>query len=186
MTHSELFLLETAELAARLDFWKIEQMADALSKCSGRVYVIGLGGSMANAIHFAADLRKLCNLDATVFDNIAELTARMNDEGAETIFDSWIAKISQKDVLFVLSVGGGTEKVSRGISRGLERARGNGATIFGIVGPDGGKTALNASICIKVPVENKERITPHTEAFQAVIWHCLVSHPYLQKNKTKW
>ena len=184
MTHSELFLNETAALAARLDFWKIEQMADALAKCDGRIYVIGLGGSMANAIHFAADLRKLCDKDATAFDNIAELTARANDEGFRTIFDGWLSRMGERDILFVLSVGGGAADVSEGITWAVNEAKRKQAKVFGIVGPVGGITAQFGDIVIKVPAA--QRITPHAEAFQAVIWHCLVSHPYLQKNKTKW
>lgn len=151
-----------------------------------KLYIIGLGGSLANAIHMAADFRKLCNIDAEAFDNIAEITARMNDDGPETIFDNWLEKISSQDALMVLSVGGGTPEVSRGICRAVERAKKNGAAIFGIVGPQGGYTASNADLCIKVPVANEKHITPHTEAFQAVIWHCLVSHPLLQKNRAKW
>ena len=184
MTHSENYLSETAELAYRLDFWKIEMMADALSKCTGRIYIIGLGGSLANAIHFAADLRKLCKLDATAFDNIAELTARANDEGFKTIFDGWLSRICDKDILFVLSVGGGEHGVSEGITWAAKEAKLKQALILGIVGPVGGATAQFGDIVIKVPAA--QRITPHTEALQAVIWHCLVSHPYLQKTQTKW
>ena len=184
MTHSETYLKETSELAARLDFWKVEQMADALSKCTGRVYVVGLGGSLANAIHFAADLRKLCDLDATAFDNIAELTARANDDGFHTIFDGWLSRICDDDILFVLSVGGGAEHVSEGISWAVTEAQRHGAKVLGIVGPVGGTTYQMGDIVVKIPAAI--RITPHTEALQAVLWHCLVSHPYLQKLPTKW
>ena len=184
MTHSENYLSETAELAYRLDFWKIEQMADALSKCSGRVYVIGLGGSLANAIHFAADLRKLCKLDATAFDNIAELTARANDDGFQTIFDGWLSRLNDRDILFVLSVGGGAEHVSEGITWAVTEAKRKEARILGVVGPIGGITAELGDIVLKVPAA--QRITPHAEAFQAVVWHCIVSHPCLQKQATKW
>ena len=141
---------------------------------------------MANAIHMAADLRKLCEVDAEAFDNIAELTARMNDEGADTIFDNWLAKAGPQDILFVLSVGGGTETVSRSLCRAVDTARERGCGIFGIVGPDGGYTAKRGDLVIKVPVENPKHITPQTEAFQALTWHCLVSHPLLQKNRTTW
>lgn len=184
MTHSETYLRETADLASKLDFWKLEQMADLLSKCVGRVYVIGLGGSLANAIHMAADLRKLCNLDAEAFDNIAELTARANDEGLHTIFHGWLSRMTDEDILFVLSVGGGTGVVSTSIGEAINEAKRKQAMIMGIVGPVGGMTSAFGDIVLKIPAT--ERITPHTEAFQAVAWHCLVSHPTLQKNATKW
>ena len=184
MTHSEIYLNETAKIADSIDFWGIEQMADSLSKCLGRIYVIGLGGSLANAIHFAADLRKLCKLDATAFDNIAELTARANDDGFATIFDGWLSRMNDKDILFVLSVGGGEGQVSEGISWAVHEAKRKAAKILGIVGPIGGSTAKLGDIVVTVPAA--QRVTPHTEAFQAVIWHCLVSHPYLQKQPTKW
>ncbi len=148
-----------------------------------KVYVIGLGGSLANAIHMAADLRKLCEINAETFDNIAELTARANDEGFETIFTNWVADSSAWDKLVVLSVGGGTSSVSKAICNTIDAFKGQ---VLGIVGPNGGYTAEKASICIKIPVENMEHVTPHTEAFQAVVWHCLVSHPLLQRQKTKW
>ena len=158
-------------------------MAESLSRMKGKLYVIGLGGSLANAIHMAADLRKLCNINAEAFDNIAELTARANDEGFETIFEEWVKEANAWDKLLVLSVGGGTKEVSQAICRAIEAFKGQ---ILGITGPDGGLTAERASICIKVPVENPKHITPHTEAMQMVIIHCLVSHPILQKNKPKW
>lgn len=159
-------------------------MAARLAILKGKLYIIGLGGSLANAIHMAADFRKLCDIDAEAFDNIAELTARMNDEGQETIFDGWLAHTTPDDILFVLSVGGGTNDVSKSICRACDRALYNGTPIFGIVGPKGGHTAEVGEIVIRIPAQ--KNITPHTEAFQAVIWHLLVSHPLLQKNKTKW
>jgi D-sedoheptulose 7-phosphate isomerase len=158
-------------------------MARALSTLKGRLYIVGMGGSLANAVHMAADLRKLCNIDAEAFDNLAELTARANDEGIETIFTDWVSRSTPADKLLVLSVGGGTSMVSQAICTAIDAFNGQ---VLGIVGPHGGYTALKASICIKVPVENEKHVTPHTEAFQAVIWHCLVSHPLLQKNATKW
>ena len=184
MTHSETYLNETARIADSIDFWCIEQMADALSKCTGRIYIVGLGGSLANAIHFAADLRKLCKLDATAFDNIAELTARANHEGFATIFDGWLSRLNDQDILFVLSVGGGTPSISGGIVWAVEEARRKGAKILGIVGPVGGVTSQFGDVVVNIPAPH--RVTPHTEAFQAVVWHCLVSHPYLQKLPTKW
>lgn len=158
-------------------------MAESLSNMKGKLYIIGLGGSLANAIHMAADLRKLCNINAEAFDNIAELTARANDEGLDTIFVDWVKDSNAWDKLLVLSVGGGTSEVSGAICKAIDAFKG---MVLGIVGPDGGYTAQKASVCIRVPVENRKHVTPHTEAFQAVIWHCLVSHPLLQKNKAKW
>ena len=158
-------------------------MAQSLHDLKGKLYIIGMGGSLANAIHMAADLRKLCDIDAEAFDNIAELTSRANDEGLETIFVDWLKNAWFNDALLVLSVGGGTSLVSNSICKAIDSFRGQ---VLGIVGPHGGYTASKATVCIKIPVENPERVTPHTEAFQAVIWHLLVSHPLLQKRKTKW
>ena len=141
---------------------------------------------MANAIHMAADFRKLCNIDAEAFDNISEITARMNDEGPATIFGTWLEKATPADALMVLSVGGGTDHVSPALVYSVKQAKANGCPVFGIVGPDGGYTAEMGDLVIKVPVENRKHITPHTEAFQAVVWHCLVSHPLLQKTRTTW
>lgn len=177
------YLTETAEICHRLSHAEIEDVAVSLSNMKGKLYIIGLGGSLANAIHAAADFRKLCNLNAEAFDNIAELTARANDEGLETIFTDWVKDSNVWDKLLVLSVGGGTSVVSKAICNAIDAFKGQ---VLGITGPHGGYTALKASICIKVPVENEKHVTPHTEAFQAVIWHCLVSHPLLQKNRTKW
>ena len=157
-------------------------MAEALAKLEGKLYIIGLGGSLANAIHMAADLRKLCDIDAEAFDNIAELTARMNDEGPETIFVDWLRRSTDRDALMVLSVGGGAFDVSASIGNAVSSFKGN---VYGIVGPRGGYTAEMGDIVIRIPAPNGA-ITPLTEAFQAVIWHCLVSHPLLQKRPTKW
>ena len=139
---------------------------------------------MANSIHMAADFRKLCNINAFAFDNIAELTARANDEGLENIFTGWLSNIGKDDALFVLSVGGGTLRVSLSIVNAIDHAQSCGAKIFGIVGPNGGYTWTRGDVVIRIPAT--KNITPHTEAFQAVIWHALVSHPLLQRNATKW
>lgn len=178
-----MFMEEAAQIAREIDHDAIDRLAARLSVLKGRCYVIGLGGSMANAIHMAADLGKLCNLDAQSFDNLSELTARANDEGWHTIFDGFLARATKDDALFVLSVGGGTSTVSLPITYAIDRFPG---AIFGIVGPNGGHLALNADIVIKVPVTDQIRVTPHTESFQAVVWHCLVSHPLLQKRACKW
>lgn len=184
MTHTEDYLKETAAIALNADLpEQIERMAAALSKIEGRVYMVGLGGSLANCIHMAADLRKLCRIDA-VAPNICEITANMNDEGLHMAFATPGAYAD--DCLFVLSVGGGTEEVSTGITRQVRNAKEAGIPIFGIVGPSGGETAKLGDYVIRIPVDNPKHVTPHTEAFQAVIWHCLVSHPLLQKRPTKW
>ena len=174
---------EAAEIARQIDHDAIDRLAARLSLLRGRCYIIGIGGSMANAIHMAADLGKLCNIDAQAFSNVAELSARANDEGWHSIFDGFLQHATKADALFVLSVGGGTKNVSLPISLAVDAFPGS---VFGIVGPNGGQTAHRADICIKVPVENSKHVTPHTEAFQAVIWHALVSHPLLQKRSTKW
>ena len=184
--HAEDFLKETADIALNLDWNKVEEMATALSKVEGRVFMVGLGGSLANCIHMAADLRKLCGIDAYAPDNIAELTAWANDEGWRDLFSGYLQDMDVKDALFVLSVGGGTDKISVPIMNAVSFANAMGRTVFGIVGPIGGYTAQLGDYVIQVPVYNPKHITPHTEAFQAVIWHCLVSHPLLQIRGTKW
>lgn len=184
MSHSDSYLAEVADIADRLLALDIEKMAEALSRVKGRLFLVGLGGSAANCIHMAADLRKLCSIDAHAFSNIAELTARANDEGMHTIFSGWLSSINNNDALFVLSVGGGTIQVSPAIVHAIDLAKSVGAMVYGIVGPTGGYTFEHGDLVIRVPA--KERVTPHTEAFQGVIWHCLVSHPQLQKRPTKW
>lgn len=181
--HAHNYLWEAQEIceALRDKYEEIESMAEALSKVAS-IYVIGLGGSLANAIHFASDLRNLCRIKAYT-PNICEMTARMNDDGMDSAF---LTRAGSEDALFVLSVGGGTDTVSTGISTIVKRARTSKAKIFGIVGPNGGITAELGDHVIKIPVTNKKRITPHAEAFQSVICHLLVSHPLLQVGKTKW
>ena len=182
--HAVKYLAETAVIAQNIDPLQIEALATELHKLKGKLYIVGLGGSMANALHMAADLCKLCKINAEAFCNIAEITARANDDGFATIFSGWISRIVDTDALFVLSVGGGTDSVSRAITESVMHAKSKGAKVFGIVGPNGGYTGKRGDIVIKIPSE--KRITPHTEAFQAVIWHCLVSHPLLQRMATVW
>lgn len=186
--HSADYLAETSAIALNADLpEQIERMAAALSKIEGRVYMVGLGGSLANCIHMAADLRKLCDIDAVAPDNIAELTAWANDEGWNNFFLGYLDNMrSHEDALFVLSVGGGTDHVSVPIIDAIMKANELTVTTFGIVGPSGGFTAADCDYVIRIPVANPKHVTPHTEAFQAVIWHCLVSHPLLQKRPTKW
>jgi len=180
--HALKFLNAVAGLAMEVDYEKVERITAKIASTAGRIYIIGLGGSLANAIHMAADLRKLCEIDAEAFDNLAELTARANDEGLDSIFDGWLSRATEHDGLFVLSVGGGTVSVSPGIDRAVRRFPG---WVGGIVGPVGGTTAEIGEWTIRVPAIDSW-VTPLTESFQAVIWHCMVSDPMLQKNRTKW
>lgn len=185
--HAKDYLAETSAIALHEGLAEqIEHMAVELSKVEGRVYMIGLGGSLANCIHMAADLRKLCDIDAVAPDNIAEVTAWANDEGIEHAFHGQLRNITDNDALFVLSVGGGTSIVSKSISDSVKTVHMMGVPIFGIVGPVGGDTVKFGDCVIRIPVAYPKHVTPHTEAFQAVIWHALVSHPFLQKRPTKW
>lgn len=185
--HCKEYMRTAGELALSIDPLIIEAMVVELCRVRnnyGRVFVIGMGGSLANAIHMAADLRKLCEIDAYAPDNIAELTARANDEGLHTIFTGWLRGMTYNDCLFVLSVGGGTETVSKAITEAVKKAKQEGASVLGIVGPKGGATAQLGDNVLRIPAVRA--VTPHTEAFQAVVWHCLVSHPLLQRKDTKW
>ena len=181
-------LRETARIALAIDSIVIEAMATELARVrsdSRKVYIVGIGGSLANAIHMAADLRRLCNVDAMAPSNQAEMSAAANDDGWEHIFDGFLSRIEKTDCLFVLSVGGGTETVSKAISSAVKKAKGSGASVLGIVGPNGGVTAELGNVVLQIPCGGSA-VTPHTEAFQAVVWHALVSHPLLQKKATKW
>ena len=188
MTHTKQYLTESCAIAARLDADKVEEMVRelvALRQRGGRLFVIGLGGSAANASHAVNDFRKLCGIEAYApTDNVAELTARANDEGWATIYP--LDFTNYNDALLVLSVGGGTESVSLPLVGALQSAFSRGMTILGIVGRDGGATAKHATCCIIIPTVKTERVTPHTEGWQSVILHAIVSHPDLQRNATKW
>ncbi len=194
MTHSDDFLANVAEIARRIDGAAIERMVQALvatRERGGRLFVLGVGGSAANASHAVNDFRKLCGIEAyTPVDNVSELTARTNDEGWETVFAAWLAtsRIGDKDAVLVFSVGGGDAErnVSANIVHALDEARGRGATILGIVGRDGGYTARVADTVVVVPTVDPAQVTPQTEAFQAVLWHCLVCHPALAVQEAKW
>ncbi len=186
-----MFLRETSAIAAELDRKMIERLARelyALRERHGRLFLLGLGGSAANCSHAAADFRKLCDISAHApTDNVAEFTARANDEGWDSVFTRWLTASGAQaaDAILVLSVGGGTDLVSRPITNAVRHASAQGMRILGVVGPDGGVTADLGHCVLKVPT-GEGRITPHAEAFQAVVWHCLVSHPSLQINATKW
>ena len=188
------YLAEASAVLARLARDAIERMAALLAEVrerGGRLFVLGVGGSAAHAGHAVNDFRKLCGFEAYApTDNVAELTARANDEGWETTFAAWLrgSRLQARDALLVFSVGGGDRErnVSPNLVAALELAREVGATILGIVGRDGGATAKLAAACVIVPTVERRRVTPHTEGTCAVVWHLLVSHPALQTTGTKW
>src|SRR4051794_18637924 len=194
MTFSEEFLGEAAQILKQLDIAAIERMAAALAECraaGGRLFVLGVGGSAANASHAVNDFRKICGLEAYApTDNVSELTARTNDEGWAGVFENWlkVSRLRAGDALLILSVGGGNldKQVSPNLVAAVRYAKSLGATVTGIVGRDGGYTAQAADACVIVPTVNPAHVTPHAEAFQAVIWHLLVSHPRVQRRATKW
>lgn len=191
---SACFLAEVQEIAQRLNPVEIEKLVALLAQVrqqSGRLFILGVGGSAANASHAVNDFRKLTGIEAYApTDNVSELTARVNDEGWPTVFSAWlrVSHLQPCDAVLVFSVGGGSveRNVSPNIVAALDHARSVGATILGIVGRDGGYTAKVANACVLIPTVHPERITPHAEAFQAVVWHLLVSHPTLQQTATKW
>src|SRR5271170_3083545 len=194
MTYAELHLAEAKKVIEQLDTAKIEQMADmlaALRSSQGRLFILGVGGSAANASHAVNDFRKIAGIEAYApTDNVAELTARTNDEGWATVFDAWLrtSRLRPNDLVLVFSVGGGNLElnVSPNLVAALKYAKSAGAKIIGIVGRDGGYTAQVADACILIPTVNAEHITPHVEAFQAVVWHLLVTHPAVKLEQTKW
>lgn len=191
---SQQHINEAIEILQKLDVEKIEAAAVVLSTvraAGGRVFFLGVGGSAANCSHAVNDFRKIAGIECYApTDNVSELTARTNDEGWETVFAEWlrISRLRPDDALFVLSVGGGNieKNVSPNLVKALQFAKSVGSKILGIVGRDGGYTGQVADVCMLVPTVNPDAITPHSEAFQAVIWHLLVSHPLLKANQTKW
>jgi D-sedoheptulose 7-phosphate isomerase len=191
---ADTFLQETVAIVERLDRGAIEKVARGLAEVrdrGGRLFVLGVGGSAAHASHAANDFRKLCGLEAYApTDNVSELTARVNDDGWETVFSEWLrgSRLSSADAVLVFSVGGGSseQNVSVGLVRALDLAREVGAAIFGVVGRDGGYTRQVADGCVLISTEAEERVTPHTEGLCAVVWHLLVSHPALQVQAGKW
>ncbi len=193
-TYAEQHLAEASEILRRLDPALLERAVSALAAIrerGGRLFILGVGGSAANASHAVNDFRKICGFECYApTDNVSELTARTNDEGWQTVFAEWLrgSRLNAKDGLLVLSVGGGNleKNVSPNLVSALEVAKSVGATILGIVGKDGGYTAQTADVCVIIPTVNPTNITPHQEAFQAVVWHLFVSHPALKVNATKW
>jgi D-sedoheptulose 7-phosphate isomerase len=194
MSHAQKYLNQAVNIAGSLDPKAIDTMASALAglrEAGGRLFFIGAGGSAGNCGHAVNDFRKLCGIESYApTDNVSELTARTNDEGWETVFAAWLvtSKLSDKDGIFVFSVGGGDleRNVSPNIVRALELAKKRGSKIFGVVGRDGGYTKKVGDHVVVIPTVDAGLVTPHTEAFHAVVWHCLVSHPVLQQNATKW
>lgn len=194
MNYVAQYIQEAAEILRLVDQASIERTADLLVELRerhGRLFLLGVGGGAGHASHAACDFRKIAQIEAYVpSDNASELTARVNDEGWETCYANWlrVSRLNEADMVFVFSVGGGdaTKNISANLVRALEYAQKVRATICGVVGRDGGYTAQVADACVLVPVVNASAITPHTESFQALIWHLLVSHPKLKAAETKW
>ena len=194
MTHAESFFEQTAQIASRIDHEGVERLVAELVSLrtrGGRLFLLGVGGSAANCSHAVNDFRKICGIEAyTPVDNVSELTSRTNDDGWDTVFASWlrISRASSRDALLIFSVGGGSleRNVSANIVQGIEEARRRGTRVLGVVGRDGGHTRQVGDEVLVIPVVDTERVTPHTEAFQAVVWHCVVSHPKLQINAAHW
>jgi D-sedoheptulose 7-phosphate isomerase len=194
MNFSKEHMREVVQIAESMDIAKIEEMIDLLVQVKvsgGRLFILGVGGSAGNASHAVNDFRKLTDIEAYApTDNVSELTARTNDEGFETIFSGYlsVSKLVPKDCLLIFSVGGGdTERgVSKNLCIAIDFAKSRGSKVIGIVGREGGHTHKNADVCLVIPPINPYAITPHSEAFQAIVWHLMVSHPKLKTNATKW
>ena len=192
--HAKIFFSEVVKVAELIDIELIEKLAHELKDLrdrGGRLFFLGVGGSAGNCSHAVNDFRKLCGIEAYApVDNVSELTARTNDEGWETVFAGWLKVSNAKanDAVFVLSVGGGNleQNVSPNIVIALKLAKERGLKIFGVVGRDGGYTKQVGDCVVVVPTVDESRVTPHAEAFQGVVWHCLVSNPVLQQMATKW
>ena len=194
LMHAQTYFQEVVKVAQQMDLAAVERLATELANLrqgGGRLFVLGVGGSAGNCSHAVNDFRKLCGIEAYApTDNVSELTARTNDEGWDTVFAAWLrtSRANSRDAVFVFSVGGGNleKNVSPNIVAGLKEAKERGLKVFGVVGRDGGYTKQVGDCVIVVPTVDASRVTPHTEAFQAVVWHCLVSHPVLQQVATKW
>lgn len=192
--HSKTYFNEAVRIAESIDVGLVESLVHeliALRERNGRLFVLGVGGSAGNCSHAVNDFRKLCGIESYApTDNVPELTARTNDEGWETVFSGWLktSRGNNNDAVFVFSVGGGNleKNVSANIVAALKEAKARGMKIFGVVGRDGGYTKQVGDVVVVVPTVEASRVTPHTEAFHAVVWHCLVSHPALQQVSTKW
>lgn len=194
MSYALQHINEAVSILKNIDIDAIEQMAvllEQVKKNEGRIFFLGVGGSAGNCSHAVNDFRKIVGIEAYApTDNVSELTARTNDEGWSTIFVEWLrtSKLKANDIIFVLSVGGGNldKNISPNLVKALQYAKTVGSKITGVVGRDGGFTAQVADACVIIPTVNTDNITPHSEAFQAVVWHLLVSHPKLKAHQTKW
>ena len=194
MSYAQKHLDEATQIIKKIDAATIEKMADLLATVKadeGRIFFLGVGGSAGNCSHAVNDFRKIVGIESYApTDNVSELTARTNDEGWTSVFAEWlkVSKLAARDALFILSVGGGNleKNISPNLVEAIKLAKSVGAKVTGVVGRDGGYTAQVADACVIVPTVNSETVTPHSEAFQAVIWHLLVSHPKLKANQTKW
>lgn len=194
MSYSQKHLNESIEIIQKIDVDAIEEIADLLVQVKangGRVFFLGVGGSAGNCSHAVNDFRKIVGIESYApTDNVSELTARANDEGWASIFVEWlrISKLTTKDMIFIFSVGGGNleKNISPNLVEALKFAKNIGSKVVGVVGRDGGYTAQVADACVIIPTVNSENVTPHSEAFQGVVWHLLVSHPKLKANQTKW
>jgi len=194
MTYIEQYLDEVHKVVDGIDQSEIEKMVSFLVNLradGGRLFFLGVGGGAGNASHAVNDFRKICNIESyTPSDNVSELSARVNDDGWDTVFVNWLkgSRLKDSDGVFVFSVGGGSaeKNISANLVRALEYAKAVGAKVFGVVGRDGGYTARVADACVTVPTVNPESVTAHTESFQAVIWHLIVSHPDMKVSEMKW
>ena len=191
---SEKHLQESIDIIQLIDTNKIEEMASIIAEVKqnkGRLFFLGIGGSAGNASHAVNDFRKIAGIECyTPSDNVSELTARANDDGWDSIFSGWlkVSNLNSKDVIFIFSVGGGNleRNISPNLVKAIDFAASIGSKVIGVVGRDGGYTALKGTAVVIIPTINEESITPHSEAFQAVVWHLLVTHPKLKANQTKW
>jgi D-sedoheptulose 7-phosphate isomerase len=194
MSYAKQHLIEAVEIIEKMNVDIIERMADLLAQVKtdgGRVFFLGVGGSAGNCSHAVNDFRKIVGIESYApTDNVSELTARTNDEGWSSIFIEWlkVSKLNPKDMLFIFSVGGGSleKNISPNLVEALKYAKIVESKVIGVVGRDGGYTAQVADACVIVPTVNDDNVTPHSEAFQALVWHLLVSHPKLKANQTKW
>jgi D-sedoheptulose 7-phosphate isomerase len=194
MSYAKQHLNESIEIIQKLDVSVIEKIADLLAQVKaddGRIFFLGVGGSAGNCSHAVNDFRKIVGIESYApTDNVSELTARTNDEGWASVFVEWlkVSKLRTKDMLFIFSVGGGnlTKNISPNLVEAIKFAKEVGSKIVGVVGRDGGYTAQVADACVIIPTVNSNNVTPHSEAFQGIIWHLLVSHPKLKTNQTKW
>jgi D-sedoheptulose 7-phosphate isomerase len=192
--YAKSYLAETSLILQQLDLQTIERIGDllvSLRERAGRLFILGVGGGAGHASHAVNDFRKIAGIEAySPADNVSELTARINDDGWETSYANWLrgSRLKSQDMILVFSVGGGDleRNISANLVRGLQHAREVGATICGIVGRDGGYTAQVADACVIIPTVNPENVTPHTEGFQALVWHLLVSHPRVRASQMKW